>query len=157
MPRRNRKSPAEGLVYLVARLPWWLCLIFAVISYFGLSAVANHPPTIAQSAPEVRNLMVGSILRGLATAGQYILPIIFLGCAILSAVLSHRKSEASVDFSNVPLIDGSRISSATGEPPTCPQCNAPMVQRNARRGANVGEAFWGCSHYPDCKGTRRLV
>jgi four helix bundle suffix protein len=36
----------------------------------------------------------------------------------------------------------------------CPRCSKPMVRRVARSGANSGQAFWGCSGYPDCKGTR---
>lgn len=38
--------------------------------------------------------------------------------------------------------------------PACPQCGKPMVLRTARRGANAGSQFWGCSSYPACKGTR---
>lgn len=36
----------------------------------------------------------------------------------------------------------------------CPLCGKPMVLRTARRGSNAGNQFWGCSAYPDCKGTR---
>jgi restriction system protein len=38
-------------------------------------------------------------------------------------------------------------------PPACPECGKPMVLRTARRGANAGSQFWGCSAYPACKGT----
>ena len=38
----------------------------------------------------------------------------------------------------------------TREPsPECPQCNKPMRRRTSVKGE-----FWGCSAYPDCKGTR---
>lgn len=37
--------------------------------------------------------------------------------------------------------------------PACPLCNKPMRQRTARQGANAGKPFWGCTGYPDCKGT----
>ena len=40
--------------------------------------------------------------------------------------------------------------------PTCPTCSKPMILRTSRRGANAGNQFWGCSGYPDCKGTRKL-
>jgi restriction system protein len=40
--------------------------------------------------------------------------------------------------------------------PDCPDCGAPMTQRVAKRGANEGRAFWGCSTYPRCRGTRAL-
>lgn len=38
--------------------------------------------------------------------------------------------------------------------PTCPTCNAPMVQRVAKRGGNVGNSFWSCSQFPKCRTTR---
>lgn len=40
--------------------------------------------------------------------------------------------------------------------PSCPACGKPMVERIAGRGANAGNAFWGCSDFPRCKGTRPL-
>jgi restriction system protein len=36
--------------------------------------------------------------------------------------------------------------------PTCPRCSAEMVLRTAKKGANAGNQFWGCSRYPACKG-----
>lgn len=33
--------------------------------------------------------------------------------------------------------------------PTCPQCEKPMRRRKSAKGE-----FWGCSAYPECKGTR---
>jgi hypothetical protein len=40
----------------------------------------------------------------------------------------------------------------TTETPLCPQCSAPMVRREAKRGANAGDLFWGCSAFPKCRG-----
>ena len=37
--------------------------------------------------------------------------------------------------------------------PACPVCGKPMRQRVARRGPHANQPFWGCSGYPDCKGT----
>ena len=37
--------------------------------------------------------------------------------------------------------------------PTCAACGKAMVLRTARKGANAGSQFWGCSGYPDCKAT----
>ncbi len=39
------------------------------------------------------------------------------------------------------------------EEPQCPVCGKSMKLRTARRGANAGGQFWGCSSYPRCKGT----
>ena len=38
--------------------------------------------------------------------------------------------------------------------PKCPQCGKPMRKVVARKGRNAGQAFWGCTAYPDCKGIR---
>jgi len=36
--------------------------------------------------------------------------------------------------------------------PLCPKCSAPMVRRLAKKGANAGQEFWGCTAYPRCRG-----
>lgn len=35
----------------------------------------------------------------------------------------------------------------------CPLCGAEMIKRIAKKGANAGNTFWGCSKYPSCRGT----
>jgi len=37
--------------------------------------------------------------------------------------------------------------------PPCPQCGKPTVLRTAKTGPNAGRQFWGCTKFPDCKGT----
>ena len=32
--------------------------------------------------------------------------------------------------------------------PSCPVCSSAMVRRTAKKGANAGSQFWGCSTYP---------
>jgi restriction system protein len=46
----------------------------------------------------------------------------------------------------------SRYASAT----RCPKCGGALVPRTARRGADIGKEFLGCSSYPNCKYTRNL-
>lgn len=38
--------------------------------------------------------------------------------------------------------------------PICPACGKPMLQRTAQHGRLAGKRFWGCTAYPDCRGTR---
>jgi restriction system protein len=45
-------------------------------------------------------------------------------------------------------------SDKSDEKPDCPNCGKPMAQRTARQGQKAGQRFWGCTGYPDCKGTR---
>jgi hypothetical protein len=35
--------------------------------------------------------------------------------------------------------------------PTCPKCGSEMMLRTAKKGANAGNQFWGCSNYPACR------
>jgi restriction system protein len=48
----------------------------------------------------------------------------------------------------------------TGSPdpalPTRPQCGSLMALRTAKSRKNQGSQVWGCSRYPDCKGTPRV-
>jgi restriction system protein len=91
-------------------------------------------------------------------------------------VTSGTFSQDAIDFAagrNVRLIEGDELhelirearaakplptgmtSSAAGSAaaPGCPRCGSPMVRRTAKRGASAGQAFYGCSRYPACKGT----
>ena len=40
--------------------------------------------------------------------------------------------------------------------PACPTCGKTMVLRTARKGRRAGSQFWGCTGYPECKGTRAV-
>jgi four helix bundle suffix protein len=62
---------------------------------------------------------------------------------LATARLAHRTKK---DLSDPPDPSGQKI-------PPCPQCGSPMALRTAKTGKNAGQQFWGCTKYPDCKGT----
>ena len=35
--------------------------------------------------------------------------------------------------------------------PLCPKCNVEMIKRQASRGSNAGQQFWGCPNFPKCR------
>ena len=35
----------------------------------------------------------------------------------------------------------------------CPRCGSPMVLRISKQGNQAGQQFWGCSNFPECRGT----
>lgn len=39
---------------------------------------------------------------------------------------------------------------------TCPLCGKLTTLRTARQGKNAGSQFWGCTGYPECKGTMKF-
>ena len=44
---------------------------------------------------------------------------------------------------------------AQNDAPFCPKCGKLMIKRIAKKGRNAGNAFWSCSTYPECDGTRK--
>ncbi|MEI6035823.1 MAG: four helix bundle suffix domain-containing protein [Verrucomicrobiae bacterium] len=42
------------------------------------------------------------------------------------------------------------------QPPQCPQCRSLMALRTAKSGKTPGSQFWGCTSYPECKGTAKI-
>ena len=38
----------------------------------------------------------------------------------------------------------------------CPRCGREMVLRTARKGANAGTRFWGCSGFPKCRAVQEV-
>ena len=53
-------------------------------------------------------------------------------------------------------IEARREDAAAQGTPACPQCGKPMLRRTIQRGTYQGQHFWGCSDYPNCRGTRKL-
>ena len=85
MARRKRTSPAEDLIDLIALLPWYVGVVLAVAGYLLLHRIAAAPLASTMGPGEVGNAMVRAVGRGLATAGQYVLPILCLAGAAISA------------------------------------------------------------------------
>lgn len=292
MARRKKSSPAEDLMELVAMLPWWAGVALAALSYVLLHKLAAQPLSAATQPGQMSAMVTQSVWKGLANVGQYIVPILCLAGAGVSAwqrkvrkglvddvaqskasdaldgmswrefemlvgegfrlqgyrvvetggggadggvdlvlskpgtnggekflvqckqwraykvgvdvvrelygvmaargatggfvVTSGRFTDEAVNFAsgrNVTLVDGPKLrrllqqarasaSSSAAErptaqspaqsraepvvPPACPLCAKPMVRRTAKRGANAGSEFWGCTGYPACRGTRTI-
>lgn len=44
------------------------------------------------------------------------------------------------------------LASENDTTPSCPRCSGSMIKRTAKGGENAGQEFWGCSHFPTCRG-----
>ncbi|MDD2846779.1 MAG: restriction endonuclease [Rhodoferax sp.] len=82
MARRKKSSLLEDLVDLVAFMPWWAGCVLALVSYLLLHGVATRG---AVSSTQLSAMMTQSIFLGLASVGQYLLPLICLFGAAMSA------------------------------------------------------------------------
>jgi restriction system protein len=285
MGRRVKKRAAGDFIDIVALMPWWAGVGLGVLSYFLPHGYANSPVPAA-AAGQVSGAIQHALLKGLASAGQYLLPLLCFIGAGLSALRRHKRAsladqvatapaagaldgmtwrefemlvgeafrrkgyavaeiggggpdggvdiilakggerffvqckqwkafkvgvevvrelygvmaargaaggfvvtsggftpdaKAFAEGRNVTLLDGpqlvamiqmARNAPASGpaqspqriepvlaappaqgqQPPSCPKCGAGMVLRAARKGANAGASFWGCSRFPNCRG-----
>ena len=84
MARRRRNSAADDWVDLVALMPWWAGLGLAVVSFLVLRSLANMPLPSVVPGQGASHLVTASIWRGMALAGQYIVPLV---CVIGAIVL----------------------------------------------------------------------
>lgn len=91
------------------------------------------------------------------------------GFVVTSGVFT-REAKDFAEGRNIELVDGAELNEiirrvqpqaaaapklATPQPnatPACPTCGRGMVKRTAKKGANAGNEFWGCSNYPQCRG-----
>lgn len=123
----------ESLLDLMADLPWWVSVIVAALSYACLKYLLPAIP--------VGGAMDGVVVQVLAQLAPLI-----AAAFLLSAFVSAVKSAARRRRQTNEL----RSREAQGIGP-CPKCGSRLVLRTARRGANAGGQFWGCSSFPRCR------
>lgn len=79
MPRK-KTTPLEDLVTIISRLPWWVGVTLALLSYLLLSLYVKDSavPVIVNGRPEnFIGFTADIIFRGIAAIGQYLLPFVF--------------------------------------------------------------------------------
>lgn len=94
MARRN-KGLIETSMELAARLPWWLSLALAGLSYWlihPLTIMTTHPPAtgIGDMVEGMGAMLIAQYIRIAAGFGQYLVPVVFLFGA-LGSVLGRAK------------------------------------------------------------------
>jgi restriction system protein len=97
---RTRESPAEALMEAVAMLPWWVGVVLAMLFYVVLSRFAESPVPVGGGVGQIGAQVAGQIWRTLAMFGQYLLPLIFLAGALVSAVGRAKRKRLYVGVTN---------------------------------------------------------
>jgi len=92
MARRRKSSTAEDIMDLVAMLPWWAGVVLAIVSYWILHGIASAPVPALQPGHQVAQVATSAIWQGLATVGQFLLPILCLFGAAMSAMRRKRRN-----------------------------------------------------------------
>jgi restriction system protein len=93
MARRQRTSLGEDFMLILSRLPWWACLVVAVAAFLILHSIASQPYATAVKPSEMVAAMYGSVFRGAAMVGQYVIPLLAGAAAVISYAGGRRRRE----------------------------------------------------------------
>ncbi len=81
---KKKTSGADDLLDAVSMLPWWAGVIVAIVIYVVLHRLASPVAATAMQTSQLGDFVVRSMVAGLASAAQYVLPVICLGGAGVS-------------------------------------------------------------------------
>jgi len=109
MARRGPSKAAEHIMDLVAMLPWWAGIALAAASYLLLSSLAARPIQVTAGPGQASGVATAAVIKGLATGGQVVVPMLCLAGAGLSAFRRHQRQRVMAMASNsAGSVDGMR-------------------------------------------------
>ena len=85
MQLREKQGLLKTLIGLAARLPWWLGLALALVSYVALHILAQKPVPATMQPGQTGSFLLANLTQLLARVGQYALPFLFGMSALVSA------------------------------------------------------------------------
>jgi len=92
--RYKRKSNAEHLLDFAIKLPWWVCVSLAVVSFFLFGALAGDPPEmVIENRSDIRMLVRLVRFDAICMALHYLFPILFGMAAIGSFIKQYCLNE----------------------------------------------------------------
>jgi restriction system protein len=100
---RQKSSPIEEMIMATSKLPWWVCIVFALLSYLVLHAIASRPAVHITGPGQMGEAVTKSMITTLALFGQMIIPIAFVIGAIISGFNAIRQKKL---YDNVLLRSG---------------------------------------------------
>lgn len=105
MSRKKKSTAADDLVGMIALLPWWLGVALAIVFYSLLHSMASTDvPMPAGQGGQLGQFAADTLKKTLASIGQYVVPVLCLIGAIVSAL--RRRARARL-IENVVNGDGS--------------------------------------------------
>jgi restriction system protein len=89
----RKTSPIEDFIEIAALLPWKLCLVFAVLSYFILHYFAVMEIPKPSDMAHMQPFLGRSMGKTLALFGQFVMPFVFLMAGFLSFTRLHKRDK----------------------------------------------------------------
>lgn len=114
---RKRTSLIEDLIDIFSKMPWWVGLVMALVSYLILHQISIRPAVTVTAPGQLGAAATGGLFRVLAMFGQFVLPFAFGLGALISAFnsLSEKKTLAPAARRTAgSIVQGERKSSDLG-------------------------------------------
>jgi restriction system protein len=70
LARRNKNNAFDGLVEITAKLPWWVGLLLAVVSYVVLHGIAATGVTAPMQPGSMGQVVIQTLFKTFAMIGQ---------------------------------------------------------------------------------------
>lgn len=90
---RTKTSPLEDMMLLASKLPWWVGILLALVSFLVLHTIAVSPLAPLASPAQMGNFMAKNLIRTMAMFGQLILPMVFVFGALFSVINAARQKK----------------------------------------------------------------
>lgn len=81
------------MISVASKLPWWICILLAIVSYFMLHMIASRPALTIAGPGHIGDMLTRSYMTTLAVFGQYLLPFVFGVAALSSGINSIRQKK----------------------------------------------------------------
>jgi restriction system protein len=89
----KRQSMAEDVMDITAKLPWWVGVSLAAVSFIILHWYVGQEVPKAEGVNAITQAAVSGLYRTLAMLGQYVLPALFLIGALVSALKGFKRKK----------------------------------------------------------------
>jgi restriction system protein len=91
MSRRRQGGVVDALMELTSSVPWWAGVLLAIAAYLGLQVLAAQQVPIAKTPDRIASTMSAQILKSFAFFAQYLLPVVLLAGAVVSAMKQYKR------------------------------------------------------------------
>lgn len=109
-----------------------------------LTGLAGLPEFVGEASPEIAaNAMLCAVNQA-----AYLLK-----CQLESQARAFTETGGFTESLHAARTRARASQGTSPEGPPCPLCSQPTRRRIAGKGPNAGQPFWGCTAYPDCRGT----
>lgn len=89
----QKTSTFEDFIMLVSKLPWWLDILLAIVSFFVLHGIVSRPAPVVTTPGQMGAVATHGIVTVFAMFGQFILPLAFGVAALISGMSSIRQKK----------------------------------------------------------------